>query len=90
VSALVASLVLALVIALGAQAVAFQRATVCRQEAWLRSTELLTGALLSDAPAHAASWHPGCNLRVWRNRATVVWRRDRAAHPLELQLRGAL
>lgn len=62
-------------IAIMVQAVAFQRATVCRQIAWLKSTEVLTRSMLTGAKPHDREWHLGCRLHVMRNQETVTWQR---------------
>lgn len=66
---------LAILIYLMAEAVTFQRATVCRQEAWLKSTELRTRALLTSPPEKEKGWHMSCKLLLYRKKTLVTWRR---------------
>ena len=74
------------------KAVAFQRATVCRQKAWLKGTELETAALLHQPKDHAHSIDLKCNLYVTRKFHKISWRRlpNLKAHQFELPLRGML
>lgn len=57
------------------ESVAFHRATVCRQEAWLKSTELLTRALLLKPKAKEREWHLGCRLHFTRSEQEVTWQK---------------
>lgn len=74
------------------KAVAFQRATVCRQKAWLKGTELKTASLLSRPKDHAHAVDLKCNLYVTRNFQKISWRRlpNLKGHRFELPLRGML
>ena len=55
------------------EGVTFQRATLCRQKAWLRATELKTGTLLSEVSPHARDWHLGCRIHFYRNQDVITW-----------------
>lgn len=83
---------LAILIFLLAEAVDFHKATVCRQEAWLKGTEMRTRALLSDAPEKDKDWHMGCKLFLQRKRAVITWRKLPSIFEKEfvLELEGAL
>lgn len=74
------------------QAVAFHKATVCRQEAWLKSTELKTRALLSHPSPHERDWHLGCRIHLLRNQEKVTWQRlpSLSKHDFPLDLTGEL
>lgn len=79
-------------IALMIQAVAFHKATVCRQEAWLKSTELRTRALLYHPSPHERDWHLGCRLHLLRNLEEITWQRlpSLTKHDFKLDLAGEL
>ena len=66
---------LSLLIVLMVEAVAFHRATVCRQKAWLKSTELLTRATLTKAPAKDQVVDLSCRVKVSRNGESITWQR---------------
>lgn len=66
---------LALLVLLLAEAVTFQRATVCRQEAWLKSTELRTRALLTSPTEKEKGWHMSCKILLTREKTLVTWRK---------------
>lgn len=66
---------LGILIFLLAEAVVFHKATVCRQEAWLKGTEMRTRALLSDAPEEDKDWHVGCKLFLKRKKEIITWRK---------------
>jgi len=74
------------------QAVSFHRATVCRQEAWLKSTELRTRALLSSPAPHERDWHLGCRIHLVRVQEEITWQRlpNLAKHEFKLDLKGEL
>ena len=83
---------LSILILLIAEGVDFHRATLCRQKAWLRSTELVTGKLLHNAKNHERSFDPGCKTIFLREKATVTWRRlpKVKSHQFLLELDGHL
>ena len=66
---------LSILIYLLAQAVVFHKATVCRQEAWLKGTEMRTRALLSNAPKEDKDWHLGCKLLFKREKSAITWKK---------------
>ncbi len=86
------ALALATLILLLIQAIAFQKATVCRQEAWRKSTELKTQTLLTEVKPHARDWHLGCKIHLYRNQDDIFWQRlpQLNKHAFSLQLRGKL
>lgn len=67
------SLSVALVIALMSQAISFHKSTVCRQEAWLKSIELKTNALLSKPASREHKLIPKCKIHVIRNYSNITW-----------------
>lgn len=79
-------------ISLMIQAVSFHKATVCRQEAWLKSTELRTRALLYKPAPHERDWHLGCRIHLLRNQDAITWQRlpHLKKHEFTLELEGAL
>ena len=85
-------LALSTLIYLMVQAVSFHRATVCRQEAWLKSTELKTRALLSNPSPYERDWHLGCRIHLYRAQETVTWQRlpSLTKHDFTLDLAGEL
>jgi hypothetical protein len=74
------------------EAVDFHRATVCRQEAWLKSTELRTRSLLSNPKPRERDWHLQCRIHLVRDQETISWQRlpSLKKHDFDLPLRGAL
>jgi hypothetical protein len=66
---------LSLFITLTVQAVSFHRALICRQEAWLKSTELRTRALLSKAPSIEKAVHLSCKTSFLRREEMITWQR---------------
>lgn len=74
------------------EAVSLHRANVCRQEAWLKSTELRTRALLHDPKDREKDWHLGCRLILFRDGTTITWRRlpSLTEHNFELDLGDSL
>lgn len=66
---------LSLLIILMVEAVAFHRATVCRQKAWLKSTELLTRSKLTNAPEKDWDGDLHCKLLIKREKEIITWRR---------------
>lgn len=74
------------------QAVSFHKATVCRQEAWLKSTELRTRALLYKPAPYERDWHLGCRIHLLRSQDEITWQRlpHLTKHPFALELTGDL
>ncbi len=66
---------LAILIYLMVEAVAFHKATVCRQEAWLKSAELRTGALLYRPGNRARTWHLSCRMLITRKDSDIHWQK---------------
>jgi hypothetical protein len=85
-------LCLTILIVLMIQAVSFHRATVCRQEAWLKSTELATYALLSNPKSQDRALHLGCKLQVYRKETHITWQvlPSYRKHKFSLSLDGSL
>lgn len=85
-------LALSVMIYLMVEAVAFHKATVCRQEAWLKSTELKTRALLTNSKSTERGWHLGCRLYLSRQEEEITWQRLPGInkHSFNLKLTGAL
>jgi hypothetical protein len=73
------------------ESVDFFSATLCRQKAWLISTELQTRSLLDSPKAVETSFNPKCQLQVTR-RASVSWQRvgSQEKHLFYLPLKGKL
>lgn len=67
------------------ESIKFHRKTVCRQEAYLKSTELLTKGLLSRH-GNARDWHHGCRILFQQNSQEVHWN----THLFSLNLQGKL
>ena len=57
------------------ESVAFHKATVCRQEGWLKSTELRTHALLYRPGAKERTWHLRCRMVITRNHSEIHWQK---------------
>ena len=74
------------------QAVNFHRSTVCRQEAWLKSTELRTRTLLYKPSPFESDWHPRCRIHFIRSNKEINWHRLPliTKHPFTLDLKGKL
>ncbi len=85
-------LCLSILIYLMIQAVAFHRATVCRQEAWLKSTELKTRSLLYSPKAIERDWHLGCRIHLLRHQEKISWQKlpNLKKYDFHLVLKGAL
>jgi hypothetical protein len=83
---------LSILVTLLIQGVNFHRATVCRQEAWLKSTEVKTRSLLSKPNSRERDWHLSCRLHVLREHDRVSWERlpQTKAHRFELPIEGSL
>lgn len=74
------------------EAVALHRATVCRQKAWLRSTELLTASTLNSAASSQSSLDVACQISVNIEGRSVSWRKARTLkkNAFEVDLKGYL
>lgn len=85
-------LALSVLVALLIQAVVFHKATVCRQEAWLRSTEMKTRSLLDNSGSKDRDWHLGCHLLIRRVQEEITWQRfpSLKKHSFSLELKGQL
>lgn len=57
------------------EAVAFHKATVCRQKTWLKSTENITHSLLSKSPKSKKEWVKNCHTLISRTEKTITWQR---------------
>ena len=66
---------LGLLVIILSQAVVFHKATVCRQEAWLKSTELVTNGLISNPAPIKREWHLECRLHLIREHNSVSWQK---------------
>lgn len=85
-------LALTLLITVLIQAVAFQQATVCRQKAWLKATELQTHTLLDDSKDHNHAVDIGCKVYVNSKHGIVAWRRlpNSKLHRFTLSMKGKI
>jgi hypothetical protein len=85
-------LAITVLIGLMVQTVAFHKSTVCRQEAWLRGTEMLTRALLTSPRVLERNWHLSCRIHLTRHNNLVKWQRlpHLKSHSFELDLKGSL
>ncbi|MCM2350411.1 MAG: hypothetical protein NDI69_10355 [Bacteriovoracaceae bacterium] len=83
---------LSILIYLMLEAVAFHRATVCRQEAWLKSAELKTRSLLPNAKERERSFHLSCRLVLLRDKENITWQKlpGLRKHQFTLKLEGSL
>jgi hypothetical protein len=83
---------LSILVVLMIQAVDFHKATVCRQKAWQKSTELLTRNFLSEPKPIERSWELGCRIHLVRNHDEVTWQRlpSLNAHKFVLPVKGSL
>lgn len=85
-------LAFSVLVLLMAEAVNFHKATICRQEAWLKSTEMKTRSLLSNPPERDQDWHFRCRLHIRRTKEEISWQRlpSPTRHPFPLPLKGEL
>lgn len=83
---------LGLIVLLALEAVNFSRASICRQKAWLKSTELITRTLLYNSPSAALFFDPVCKIHISRKNKEVSWRRLPLLkkHSFALKLYGKL
>jgi hypothetical protein len=85
-------LTISIVLTIMIESVSFYHATVCRQKAWLKSTEFMTRALLTTAKGQEQSFNAHCSLHVRRTNHSVSWRRlpNLKSHAFILRLQGKL
>jgi L-rhamnose isomerase len=85
-------LAISVLIVLMIQAVDFHKATVCRQEAWLKGTELITRSHLSNPKPYEREWHLNCRLHILREQESISWQRlpHLTKHAFNLPLKGEL
>lgn len=83
---------LTLLLSLSMGAVEFFRASVCRQKAWLKGSELKTRTLLHRPPKSDFAVDPGCRLYVTRKDQSISWQRlpNTKKHQFNLPLKGRL
>jgi hypothetical protein len=64
---------------------------VCRQEAWLKSTEYLTRSLLTS-PVQDREWHLRCQLVLSKDNDQIFWQRlpSMKKHNFHIELSGQL
>lgn len=74
------------------QAVAFHRATVCRQKIWSKSFESLSRSLLKDSEEKETRFLPSCQTLIKRQKNVVTWRKgiDLSIHKFEMEIKGKL
>jgi hypothetical protein len=78
-------------VGLTAQAVAFHKSTICRQQAWLKGLELRTQYLLTDSKEIDQQKLFACQLEIVRKKDLVLWKRAQGDfHPLRIPLNGKL
>lgn len=83
---------LSLLLVLSLGAVDFFKASVCRQKAWLKGSELQTRTLLHNPPASDQAVDISCKLYVIRKNKTITWQRlpNLKKHLFNLPLKGKL
>jgi hypothetical protein len=86
------SLSLSLLVLLLIKAVDFQNSTVCRQNAWLKGTELKTGLLLHRPMDKEVALDPKCRTIIKRHGKEVSWQRlpSFKRHEFHLKLKGKI
>ena len=64
---------------------------ICRQEAWLKSTEYLTRSLLTK-PVSDKEWHLRCQLQLTTTQGQIYWQRlpSFKKHAFTIHLEGKL
>ncbi|MBA2404248.1 MAG: hypothetical protein H0V66_05715 [Bdellovibrionales bacterium] len=85
-------LALTIMVTVMIKAVDFHNASICRQKAWLKGTELQTGTLLYRPKDFAQSGDIGCKLYVVRRKQKVSWRLlpNLKQHAFNLPLTGKI
>lgn len=84
---------LSLMLFLFMEATLLHKSTVCRQKAWLLSTELLTSATLNAAPEGDKRWNINCKLMARRKKKEINWWRLKSINQqnkFEFDLPGAI
>jgi len=83
---------LTLMVILMVETVAFYQATVCRQKAWLKGTELITRNLLDRPLDYEQRADLVCKIYVTRIKKTVTWQRlpNPKKHQFRVDLMGKL
>ena len=86
------AMALGILIFLMNRAIAFHRMTICRQEAWLKGSILITRSLLSQAQSLEKDWHQGCKMGLIRKERTTYWNQlpSTKTHQLQIKLEGML
>jgi hypothetical protein len=86
------SLSLSLLIMLVIKAVDFQTSMVCRQHAWLKSTELKTRVLLHKPLEKEVAVDPKCRIFIKRRGKEVSWQRlpSQKLNEFHLKLKGKI
>ena len=81
---------LSIFLSLFSKAVTFHKATVCRQKAWLKSTELFTRTLLTEKKDRERLIDLDCQLHVRRHKTIVDWIKipSSKVNPFSLKFRG--
>lgn len=74
------------------QAVAFHRATVCRQKIWAKSFESLSRSFLKDSEKKETRYLPSCLALIQREERAVNWRQglEVSTHKFEMEIQGNL
>lgn len=74
------------------EALLFHKASVCRQDAWLKGTLLMTRTLLHSPASSEKLINPSCRLLVSRSDKEVHWQRlpSLKKHTFTLELKGKL
>lgn len=72
------------------QAVAFQKATVCRQRVWLKSLEMRTSETLSQSSDSDLFKSSKCELQIIRKSKTITWFKGKKLNTFEVSLKGKL
>lgn len=85
-------LALTLIVSLMVESVVFYKATVCRQRAWLKGTELVTRNLLYSPQTYERFVDLSCKVYVSRSHKRVLWHRlpQLNKHEFKLELKGKL
>lgn len=86
------ALSLALFITMMVEAVAFHKATVCRQEAWKESLVIKTRSLLEGATPFERGYLLDCRTHIVRSHDDIYWQRlpTLKRHQFLLRLQGLL
>jgi hypothetical protein len=73
------------------KAMDFHQLNICRQEAWLKSTEFLTRSMLTK-PTENKEWHLRCQLQLIKANGQIFWQRlpSLKRHSFSVELNGKL